>query len=60
MYHQIISDGPMTNNAVEAWNGQWNAGADSNAGKHFWSVIRGFIREESLARQKYWQNLQKD
>ena len=55
IFEDLLEDSPTTNNALEAFNKQWNAAKLPS--DTFWTVIKGFVREDSLANSRYLQDL---
>lgn len=55
IYEDLMQDSPTTNNALEAFNKQWNAAKLPS--DTFWTVIKGFRREDSLAHARYLQDI---
>ena len=55
IFEDLLEDSPTTNNALEAFNKQWNAAKLPS--DTFWTVIKGFVREDSLANSCYLQDL---
>ena len=55
IYEDLLEDSPTTNNALEAFNKQWNA--TKLPSDTFWTVIKGFKREDSLAETRYLQDI---
>jgi len=55
IYEDLMQDSPTTNNALEAFNNQWNAAKLPS--DTFWTVIKGFLREDSLAHSRYLQDI---
>ena len=47
----ILSDRQTTTNAVESWHSRWTNSLGTN--HSIYSVIRGFMNEDSLARTKF-------
>ena len=57
IYSQVISGEPVTNNALEAWNGQWNSCSNSNSNSNIWAIIQGFKREDAMAKERFYKSL---
>jgi hypothetical protein len=55
VFCEVLADHPTTNNAMEAFNSQWNAAKLPS--DTFWSVIEGFKREDALAKERYLQEI---
>jgi hypothetical protein len=55
VFNEVLADHPTTNNAMEAFNSQWNAAKLPS--DTFWSVIEGFKREDALAKERYLQEI---
>jgi len=54
-YEDILAENPTTNNAVEAFNAQWNSAKKPS--DNLWSVIDGFKQEDSLAQERHLHDL---
>jgi hypothetical protein len=55
IYEDLMEDSPTTNNALEAFNSQWNAAKLPS--DTFWTVVKRFLREDSLAHSRYLQDI---
>jgi hypothetical protein len=55
VFEEVLADHPTTNNAMEAFNSQWNAAKLPS--DTFWSVVEGFKREDALAKERYLQEI---
>jgi len=54
-FDDLLNESPATNNALEAWNGQLNAAKLRS--DNLWSLILNLQREDSLAYDRYLQEL---
>ena len=54
-YEDILAENPTTNNAVEAFNAQWNS--TKKPSDNLWSVIDAFKQEDSLAQERHLHDL---
>ena len=55
IYPDLLEDKPTTNNALEAFNSQWNA--SRLLSDNFWSVVTRFRQEDALAHGRYLKEL---
>ena len=55
IFPDLMEDMPTTNNALEAFNAQWNA--SRLLSDNFWSVVTRFRQEDALAHNRYLKEL---